>query len=224
MGKAITLLLLLFLVCGLAGVAARAGSTPAPSLAASGPTALHVPAGMQPPDYHQPLDSWRATHPARVRAQGEQECLACHNPATFCNVCHRYVGGVPLFPAWTPTPVPPPTEAPTPGSAPAASTGKAATFAADVLPLLQSRCAAQCHNPQAAKAMGDWDATTYDALMHTGKHAPVVRPGDPAGSLLIQKLRGTQSEGAPMPLGGNPLSEEEIRTIESWIAAGAKND
>lgn len=221
MGKAITLLLLLFLVCGLAGVAARAGG-PAPSLSQEGPLALQVPPGMQPPDYHQPIETWKVTHPARVQASGEQECLACHNPATFCNVCHSYVGGVPLFPAWTPTPVPPPTEVPTPGPAPSANS--AASFSADVLPLLQARCAGQCHNPQAAKAMGEWDATTYDALIHTGKHAPVVQPGDPANSLLAQKLRAIPAAGAPMPMGSAPLSEEEIRTIESWIAAGARND
>ncbi len=221
MGKAITLLLLLFLVCGLAGVAARAGG-PAPSLTQEGPMALQVPAGMQPPDYHQPLETWKVTHPAFVQAAGEQECLACHNPATFCNVCHNYVGGVPLFPAWTPTPVPPPTEVPTPGPTPV--TKADASFAVDVLPLLQARCAGQCHNPQAAAAMGGWDATTYEALMQTGNHAPVVRAGDPAGSLLVQKLRAIPAAGAPMPMGGAPLSETEIGTIESWIAAGAKND
>ncbi|NOZ06249.1 MAG: hypothetical protein GXP41_07860 [Chloroflexi bacterium] len=221
MGKAIILLLLLFLVCGLAGVAARAGG-PAPSLNGTGSLTLEVPSGLQPPDYHRPLETWKVNHPAFVRAAGEQECLACHNPETFCNVCHRYAGGVPLFPAWTPTPVPPPTEVPTPGPAPEANA--ATSFSADVFPLLQARCAGQCHNPQAAAAMGGWDATTYDALMGTGKHAPVVQPGDPAGSLLLQKVRGTQPEGVRMPLGGAPLSEAEIRTIESWIAAGAKND
>lgn len=221
MGKAITLLLLLFLVCALAGVAARAGG-PAPSLGQEGPLALHVLPGIQPPDYHQPIETWKVTHPARVQTSGEQECLACHNPATFCNVCHSYVGGVLLFPAWTPTPVPPPTEVPTPGPAPSANS--VASFSADVLPLIKARCTDQCHNPQAASGMGGWDGTTYDAFIGTGNHAPVVRAGDPAGSLLMQKLRAIPAAGAPMPMGAAPLSEAEIRTMESWIADGAKND
>ena len=44
--------------------------------------------------------------------------------------------------------------------------------------------------------------------MTSGDHAPVVVPGDPAGSLLAQKMLGTQTLGAAMPMSGTlPLAE-----------------
>ncbi len=57
--------------------------------------------------------------------------------------------------------------------------------------------------------------------MTTGDHAPVVAPGDPDSSLLVHKIRGTQSEGLPMPPTGL-MSEAEIQTIVDWVAAGAE--
>ncbi len=46
-----------------------------------------------------------------------------------------------------------------------------------------------------------------------------VVPGDPDASRLYNRLLG--EGGALMPLGGPPLPDEEIETIENWIAAGA---
>jgi hypothetical protein len=46
-----------------------------------------------------------------------------------------------------------------------------------------------------------------------------VIPGDPANSYLIAKLRNTAGIcGVQMPRGRPPLPEEEIQTIEAWIA------
>jgi hypothetical protein len=50
-----------------------------------------------------------------------------------------------------------------------------------------------------------------------------VVPGDSEGSLLAQKLLGTQSEGSLMPPGGK-LPDEEIQTIIDWIASGAPDN
>ena len=45
-----------------------------------------------------------------------------------------------------------------------------------------------------------------------------VKPGDPAGSYLIKKLRGAPDiKGDRMPRGGRPLSEQEIATFEAWV-------
>jgi len=49
----------------------------------------------------------------------------------------------------------------------------------------------------------------------------LVQSGNPAASLLLQKLRGTQTCGDPMPLGGEPLPSTMVDMIEQWIAAGA---
>jgi len=93
----------------------------------------------------------------------------------------------------------------------------APSFTSDVLPFLQKNCAA-CHG-----SMGGWDASGYDAVMTSGDHAPVVVPGDPTGSLLAQKLLGTQTVGPVMPMSG-VLPLAQIQPILDWIAAGAPNN
>ncbi len=95
------------------------------------------------------------------------------------------------------------------------SDGPTATASfADVDEIFQAKCAV-CHG-----AAGGWDASSYDAVMKTGNNAPVIVPGDPDASLLVQKLKGTQTEGGPMPPGPG-LSDAEIATIVAWISAGA---
>jgi hypothetical protein len=45
-----------------------------------------------------------------------------------------------------------------------------------------------------------------------------VKPGDPANSYLIKKLRGTAGiKGERMPRGGKPLAPQEIVAFEAWI-------
>jgi hypothetical protein len=50
-----------------------------------------------------------------------------------------------------------------------------------------------------------------------------VDPGNPAGSFIVQKLRGelATDEGERMPFGLRRLKELNIELIEQWIAAGA---
>jgi hypothetical protein len=69
--------------------------------------------------------------------------------------------------------------------------------------------------------MGGWDASSYESVMESGTHAPVVVPGDAANSLLAQKILGTHKEGAIMPPSGK-MSDSEIQTIVDWINAGAR--
>lgn len=58
----------------------------------------------------------------------------------------------------------------------------------------------------------------------------LVEPGHPEKSYLVNKLRGTQSsvgglaDRMPPPTAGDPLTEEEILSIEAWISSGAPND
>jgi hypothetical protein len=51
-----------------------------------------------------------------------------------------------------------------------------------------------------------------------------VVPGNPAASLLMQKLEDTQTCGDPMPPGISRLPAEQIELFRMWIAAGAMND
>jgi mono/diheme cytochrome c family protein len=100
----------------------------------------------------------------------------------------------------------------TPGRSDAAR----ATTYTDLAPLLQSRCTV-CHSGTQAAAGLQLDS--LDALQRGSSRGPVVRPGDPAGSELIRRLRG---QSLPrMPLTGPPyLGETEIQRFEDWIRAG----
>ncbi len=51
-----------------------------------------------------------------------------------------------------------------------------------------------------------------------------VAPGDPDNSYLIQKLEGTATVGARMPLNAAPLEQVDIDTIRQWITDGAIDD
>jgi hypothetical protein len=49
-----------------------------------------------------------------------------------------------------------------------------------------------------------------------------VVPGDAAGSLLVQKLRGaTTMCGGVMPVGAEEIPEADFKRITDWINAGA---
>jgi hypothetical protein len=68
--------------------------------------------------------------------------------------------------------------------------------------------------------LGGWDSSSYQAVMTSGDHGPVVIPGDITKSLLAQKLQGTSTIGTVMPPSGE-LPDETIKIILDWIAAGA---
>jgi hypothetical protein len=80
-----------------------------------------------------------------------------------------------------------------------------------------------CHHGQFEPNLST-PALTYENLvlrpsLERRKQARVV-PGDPAGSLLMDKLRNVDVI-SQMPLGADPLPDEEIAAIEAWIQAGA---
>lgn len=91
------------------------------------------------------------------------------------------------------------------------------SFSRDVAPIFDRACAS-CHGE-----LGGWDASTYQLVIESGDHAPVIIPGDPENSLLVQKMKGTQSIGGIMPPGGL-LSDREIELVEEWVRAGAPDN
>jgi mono/diheme cytochrome c family protein len=91
------------------------------------------------------------------------------------------------------------------------------SFATDVLPILQESCSV-CHG-----TLGGWDSSSHAGVVDSGANGPAVIPGDPVGSLLAQKLLGTQSVGTIMPPGGK-LPQSKIQIILNWIAAGAPDN
>lgn len=72
---------------------------------------------------------------------------------------------------------------------------------------------------------GQLDMTTLGDLRRGGKTsgAGIIIPGNPNGSALVQKLRGTYASGSRMPWNGPPYwKDEEIERVATWIAEGAQ--
>ncbi|MDH3715367.1 MAG: hypothetical protein OET44_16145 [Gammaproteobacteria bacterium] len=106
-----------------------------------------------------------------------------------------------------------------------------ATIQADIL---QTSCVL-CHNNTPTAPMGlSWEADQYDAVVGNRRlgnsggsvaGAPIINPGNSAGSAMIWKLNGQgpngEGVGLRMPATGLFLSQAQIARIAAWIDAGA---
>ncbi|HVX64843.1 MAG TPA: PSD1 and planctomycete cytochrome C domain-containing protein [Pirellulales bacterium] len=94
-------------------------------------------------------------------------------------------------------------------------------FAAEVYPLLQSRCFG-CHGNDADELSGDLDLRTRKAALQGGASGePAIVPGDPDASPLYVAVSRKEAELAMPPKENNKLSAEEVASIRQWIAGGA---
>lgn len=105
------------------------------------------------------------------------------------------------------------------------------TLSADVQPILTANCAfSGCHagtNPALGQNLSA--GQTYAAIVNVpSQEVPAlmrVRPFEPDSSYLVHKIQGTQGSvggsGGQMPLGGVPLTADQIAIIRAWITAGA---
>jgi hypothetical protein len=87
-------------------------------------------------------------------------------------------------------------------------------FARDVAPILQQRCF-RCH--RAENRLGNLSLTTEKDLRSRG----LVVPGKPQASTLLAVVKSPAGTRPRMPKEGAPLSEEQVATLERWIAQGA---
>jgi len=119
------------------------------------------------------------------------------------------VTGVAVYEKQTPTPVPTqpptPTAAPLPTQAPGATTA-ALTWNSGIGQIFSDNCKA-CHG-----SLGGLDLGSYASAMKGGSDGPVIVPGDPQGSLLVQKMSGDHPK---------TLSSDLLAQVEAWIKAGA---
>jgi uncharacterized protein GlcG (DUF336 family)/mono/diheme cytochrome c family protein len=93
--------------------------------------------------------------------------------------------------------------------------GTAAYYSEKVRPIFEQKCGT-CHlNGNFSGGLGL--GTKADTLQG-GDNGVVVVPGDPTKSLLVRVFR---REKRPMPLGRNPLSDQDVATIADWVKAGA---
>ena len=82
--------------------------------------------------------------------------------------------------------------------------------------VFESRCLS-CHS--ASEKKGGLSLATHKELLAGGESGPVVIPGKPAESLLLDYISGAKPE---MPKSGPPLAAEEVAAIRAWIESGAK--
>ena len=87
-------------------------------------------------------------------------------------------------------------------------------FATHILPILKAKCL-QCHSGDSPEA--ELSLQTVDDILRGGKSGPAVAPGRPVESPLL-----TMVSAGTMPMGGKPLSREEIALIRYWIESGAR--
>jgi uncharacterized membrane protein len=98
--------------------------------------------------------------------------------------------------------------------------GGATTFyGARIQPIFAGHCLT-CHSPEKRKSGLRLD--NYAAVMRGGKHGAVVKAGDLRGSDLFRRITLSSTDDNFMPKGGKPpLSPDQVKLIELWIAGGA---
>ncbi len=95
------------------------------------------------------------------------------------------------------------------------------SYREEVEPIFKSTCGS-CHSSD--KHSSGFVVETPEALFKGGTRVgvKVVVPGKPAESLLLAYLHGTKQPR--MPLNSPALDADKLKTIETWIAQGAKID
>ena len=91
-------------------------------------------------------------------------------------------------------------------------------FEKRVRPILSSHCY-QCHSAD-TKPAGGLRVDDRNGLLLGGDDGPAVVPGDPAKSLLLQRIQ-TDNAKRKMPKEGDLLTDAEIADLTSWIQDGA---
>jgi hypothetical protein len=102
--------------------------------------------------------------------------------------------------------------------APSSETVTASFFETKVRPILADHCYA-CHSAE-TKPAGGLRVDDRNGLLVGGNTGPAVVPGDPEGSLLLQRVRH-ENPRRKMPREGEPLSSDQIRDLARWIRGGA---
>ena len=90
------------------------------------------------------------------------------------------------------------------------------SFQRDVLPIFTQICV-KCHGGE--KTQKNLVLKTYDDLMQGSENGPVVEPGDPGNSLLVDMI-----VKGKMPKNGPKLLPKQIQTIIDWVQAGAPDN
>jgi mono/diheme cytochrome c family protein len=87
------------------------------------------------------------------------------------------------------------------------------SFAHDVLPIIESRCA-NCHGGERTEK--SLNLKTYADMMQGSENGPVVTAGNAADSLLVELITNQK-----MPKRGPKLTPPQVQLIAEWVNQGA---
>jgi hypothetical protein len=93
-----------------------------------------------------------------------------------------------------------------------------AFFEAKVRPVLVDRCYS-CHSDRLARPKGDLRLDTKAGVLKGGANGPVIVPGRPDDSPLIERIAAEDDESRMPPK--QPLAPEVIADLRRWVAMGA---
>lgn len=93
-------------------------------------------------------------------------------------------------------------------------------YGARIQPIFSAHCI-NCHG--AGKRKGNLRLDSYRALIEGGKDGPVIQTGNIQASDLFRRITLPPNHDDFMPKGKQPLTTDEVKTIELWIGAGASD-
>ena len=91
------------------------------------------------------------------------------------------------------------------------------SFEKEIKPIFEAKCL-PCHN--SIQALGGLDMDSIAGIRAGGDNGSMIIAGDPAVSLLVQRIN-PRSRLPLMPAPGEPLPANEIALIRRWIEEGA---
>lgn len=99
----------------------------------------------------------------------------------------------------------------------------AVDFQNEILPLVKEHCW-KCHSNE-EKAEGGLAFDDLESLRKSqiGEHS-IIRPGDPAASDFVERLKLESDDEDFMPRNGDALRGRDLALIEQWITEGALID
>jgi cytochrome c553 len=114
------------------------------------------------------------------------------------------------------------TKAPAPAApGPVLTKDQTAFFESKIRPVLVKSCYG-CHAVGAKEVEGGLLLDTRQALLHGGEDGPVIVPGNPDRSRLIEAIRyGNKDLQMPPDDGGGKLPDSVIHDFEAWVKMGA---
>ncbi|HVR36004.1 MAG TPA: PSD1 and planctomycete cytochrome C domain-containing protein [Methylomirabilota bacterium] len=92
-------------------------------------------------------------------------------------------------------------------------------FEARIRPLLATHCY-ECHSARENTSKGGLTLDTREGVLKGGHSGPVLVPGDPDRSRLVQAVRHL-NEDLKMPPESDKLTEPEIADLAAWVRLGA---